>query len=120
MGRRWRGRIHLGKFGRKIWTGGFHCHFVITIPLSKWPTHEAGSRILVNAVGPRAPQGFAEVSAEHFSVNSRQVEIGSIVCAIVARPRERRTGTAIPCAPVNVRSAAYIRLEDSIKAGIVF
>lgn len=33
-------------------------------------------RILVNAVGPRAPQGFAKVSAERFSVNSRQVEIG--------------------------------------------
>lgn len=51
--------------------------------------------ILVNAVGPRAPQGFAKVSAERFSVNSRQVEIGwegAIVCTIVGRARNGENG----------------------------
>lgn len=77
------------KFGRPLSFRNYHS-------IVEMGNSRGRERILVNAVGPRAPQGLAKVSAEHFSVNSRQVEIGSIVCAIVGRAREWRMRTAIP------------------------
>lgn len=103
------------KFGRPLSFRNYHS-------IVEMGNSRGRERILVNAVGPRAPQGLAKVSAEHFSVNSRQVEIGSIVCAIVGRAREWRMRTAIPARRLTFgpphRFAS--RAADSIKAGIVF